>query len=282
MNLRPLAALCLIAVVAPNAWSAEGSSAPRELLQPPKPVLSNPITDRWSFRGTYQQPTANMFLRYDGSPILQGTELSAERDLGWDHKLNQGNFEMIVRMLERHRLRMDFFNVNRGGTVTMTRQVRFGDDVYQVSDRVESDSQIRFMGLTYTYSFLRGDNYELGAGLGMHLFQVDGHATVPARRLEERFDAAGPLPTIAIDGTYLMSDRWSINARVQAFKAHISDVYGRFDVWHGDVQYRPWKSFAFGLGYTKTAFNIDSRDRSFSGRLFLDVKGPEAFIRVSL
>jgi len=105
---------------------------------------------------------------------------------------------------------------------------------------------------------------------------------VPTRRLEERFDVAGPLPTIAIDGSYLMSDTWSINARVQALKVNIQDVEGHFAVWHGDVQYRPWKGLAFGLGYTKTSFRVDSADPGFSGRLFLDVKGPDAFVRVSL
>ena len=282
MNRKSAITCALCCLLASGSVLAADADVPRQLLQPPKRVVSSPITDRWAVRGTYQQPEMNTQLRYDGTPILQGTELDAEDDLGWDDRLNQGNFEMIVRMLERHRLRVDFFGINRGGSVVMNRQVRFGDDVYQVTDRVNTDSQIRFMGLTYTYSLLHADRYELAAGLGVHLFQVDGHAAVPARRLEDRFNVADPLPTLALDGTYLMSDEWSINARVQALKLNIQDIEGHFSVWHGDVQYRPWKGLAFGVGYTKTSLHIDSADSSFSGRLFLDVKGPEAFVRVSL
>lgn len=270
-----------LAALAARAGAAEPNT-PRELLKPPVATIQSPITDRWAVRGTYLQPTVNTALRYDSSPLLQGTELSGEEELGWDHRLNQGSFEMIVRMLERHRLRMDYFSLNRGAAVQMTRTVRFGDDVYQVSDRVESDSQLQFLGLTYTYSLLRRDRVELGLGAGVHLFQVDGHAAVPARRLEERFDAAGPLPTVALDGTVRLTDRFSLNARVQYISANIQDVDADFGIYHADVQFRPWASFAFGVGYTKTTFDVDSRDPSFSGRLFLDVKGPEAFVRISL
>lgn len=272
--------VCLLGSAAVDA--ADGATAPRTLLQPPKTTIASPITDRWSVRGSYQQPTVNTALRYDASPVLQGTELSGEEELGWDHRLNQGSFEMIVRMLERHRLRMDFFSLNRGAAVEMTRTIRFGDDVYRVSDRVESDSQLRFLGLTYAYSLVRSERVELGLGVGVHLFQVDGHAAVPARRLEERFDAAGPLPTLALDGTVRLTKRFSLNAHAQYVSANIQDVDGDFGIYHADLQFRPWANLAFGLGYTKTTFDIDSTDASFSGRLFLDVKGPEAFVRVSL
>jgi hypothetical protein len=104
---------------------------------------------------------------------------------------------------------------------------------------------------------------------------------VPARRLEERFDAAGPFPTLAVDGTYRITDRISLNARAQYFGVGIDEVDGSLGMYHADLQFRAWRNLAFGVGYTKTALRVDSSDSSFSGRLDIDVKGPEAFARVS-
>jgi hypothetical protein len=188
---------------------------------------------------------------------------------------------MMLRLLERHRIRADFFQLRRAGDVVMSRTVRFGDDTYTASDRVVTESDIRFLGLTYTYSFLKAERFEFSAGGGLHLFQVEGLAAVPARRIEERFDAAGPFPTLAVDGTYRITPRFSLNARAQYFGIGIDDVDGSLGIYHADLQFRAWRNLAVGIGYTKTALHVDSADDSFSGRLGIDVKGPEAFLRVS-
>jgi len=283
MRTRFLAWLALgaSASVACGAFAAEPAAQPRELLQPPKAVIASPITDRFALRGSYQQPRVSTDLRYDDSAGLLGTELVGERDLGLDDELNKGTLELMFRMLDRHRVRADFFQLKRGGTAQMTRTVRFGDETYGVSDTVVTTSDIRFFGLTYTYSFLRAERFEFSAGGGLHLFQVEGMASVPARRVQENFDAAGPFPTLAVDGTYRVTDRFSLNARAQYFGIGIDDVDGSLGIYHADVQFRAWPNLALGLGYTKTSLHVDSTDDSFSGRLFFDVKGPEAFVRVS-
>jgi len=271
----------LVFASAASVASAADPAAPRELLQPPKTIVASPITDRFALRGSYQQPKVSTDLRYDNSAGLLGTELSGERDLGLDDELNKGTLEMTFRMLDRHRVRADFFQLKRGGTAQMTRPVRFGDETYVVTDQVVTTSDIRFFGLTYTYSFLRAERFEFSAGGGLHLFQVEGMASVPLRRVQEDFDAAGPFPTLAVDGTYRVTNRFSLNARAQYFGIGIDDVDGSLGIYHTDVQFRAWPNLAFGLGYTKTSLHVDSTDDSFSGRLFFDVKGPEAFVRVS-
>lgn len=254
---------------------------PRELLQPPKETIASPITDRFALRGSYQVPKASTDLRYDNSAGGLGTELSGERDLGLKEKLHDFTMEMTLRMLERHRIRADFFQLRRDGDVILSRQVQFGDDTYTATDRVLTSSDIRFFGLTYTYSFLRAERFEFSGGGGLHLFQVEGQAAVPARRLQQNFDAAGPFPTIAVDGTYRVTKRFSVNARAQYFGIGIDNVDGSLGIYHADVQFRAWPNLAFGLGYTKTSLHVDSSDTSFAGRLFIDVKGPEAFVRAS-
>jgi hypothetical protein len=264
-----------------SGLSAAEPAKPRELLQPPKQVIASPITDRFALRGSYQLPKVNTDLRYDSSTGTLGTDLTAEDDLGLDDQLNKGSLEMTLRLLERHRIRAEFFQLRRAGDVTMTRAVEFGDDTYTVNDRVVTENDIRFLGLTYTYSFLRAERFEFSAGGGLHLFQVDGRASVPVRRLQQDFDAAGPFPTLAVDGTYRITPRFSLNARAQYFGIGIDEVDGALGIYHADLQFRAWRNLAIGVGYTKTALRVDSTDDGFSGRLGVDVKGPEAFLRAS-
>lgn len=280
--IRTCAATGLLLLGCTGGLSAAAEpDAPRELLQPPKQIIASPITDRFALRGSYQLPSVNTDLRYDSSAGTLGSDLSGEDDFGLDDQLNKGSLELMLRMLERHRLRAEFFQLRRAGDAVMTGTVRFGDDTYVVDDRVVTESDIRFLGLTYTYSFLKAERFEFSAGGGLHLFQVEGRASVPARRLQQDFDAAGPFPTLAVDGTYRITPRFSLNARAQYFGIGIDDVDGSLGIYHADVQFRAWRNLAIGLGYTKTSLHVDSTDDSFAGRLGVDVKGPEAFLRAS-
>lgn len=274
----PAAVIALCAL--PAALSA-AEPKPRELLQPPTMAIASPITDHFALRGAYYQPSVGTDLRYDSGAGTPGTAFNAEDTFGMDDQLNKGTMEMMLRLRDRHRLRVDFFKLTRHGDAVLTQGLRFGDDTYFVNDRVVSDLDLRMLGLTYTYSVIRAERFEFGVGLGLHLVQAEGLGSVPLRGLSQDFDAAGPFPTIAVDGTYRVTKRFSINAHAQYFGIGIDDVNGSLGVYHADVQFRAWKNLAFGLGYTKTAVSVDSTDPDFTGRLAIDVTGPEAFVSVS-
>ncbi|HEV7633721.1 MAG TPA: hypothetical protein VGO41_12125 [Steroidobacteraceae bacterium] len=269
-------ALCLV-----PAMLSAAEPKPRELLQPPTMAIASPITDHFALRGSYYQPSISTDLRYDPSTGGPGTVFSTEDAFGMDDELNKGTMEMMIRMLDRHRLRVDFFKLTRHGDAVLTQGLQFGDDSYLVGDRVVSDLDVRMLGLTYTYSVIRAERFEFGVGLGLHLIQAEGMGSVPLRGLSQEFDAAGPFPTIAVDGTYRVTKRFSINAHAQYFGIGIDEVDGSLGIYHADVQFRAWSNLAFGLGYTKTTVSVDSTDPDFTGRLGLDVSGPEAFVRVS-
>ena len=262
-------------------WLSAAEPQPRVLLQPPRMAIASPITDHFALRGSYYQPSISTNLRYDSSAGSPGTVLSAEDTFGMDDELNKGTLEMMLRLRERHRVRVDFFKLTRHGDTVLTQGMRFGDDTYLAGDRVLSDLDLRMLGLTYTYSVIRAERFEFGVGLGLHLVEAEGRGAVPLRNLDDEFDAAGPFPTIAVDGSYRVTRRFSINAHAQYFGAGIDEVDGSLGVYHVDVQFRAWKSLALGVGYTKTTVSVDSTDPQFTGRLGLDVTGPEAFVRVS-
>ena len=260
------------------------SSAPRELLKPPKQhQVSSPITDRFALRISYFAPTVDTLLRLDRTTGQAGTELQAEDDLGMEAKPNQARAEMTFRLRERNRLRVDYFKLTRYGDKVLDQTISFGDQTFRVNERAQTMIDWRQLTLTYTRSLLYFDRFELGAGLGVSLIETKAKGEVVARNVREQTDAVAPFPTVALDATWRISKRWSFNVRGQTFTANLDDFDGSLSDYHGDIQYRWRKNFAFGLGYTSLKIKAESTEvgNDMPGRFNQDISGPEFFIRAS-
>lgn len=271
-------------VFAPALQAAEtpaASAASRQLLQPPRTIIASPITDRLAMRGIFYSPRIATQMRNDADNGTPGTPLSAEDTLGMADRMNQGGIDLMFRMLERHRIRAAYYQQKRSGDTVLDEQIRFGNDVYQVNDRVLSDMELRQLDVVYTYSVLRRQTAELAFGFGVHLLQMEGRLEVPARFEEEEDSVAGPFATVAADGTWRFTQRFSLNARANYFKGDTGEVHGSYMNWHADVQFRWKRNVAAGAGWTYNRMYVNSSDADESGLFRHEYKGPEAFIRVS-
>jgi len=187
----------------------------------------------------------------------------------------------MFRLRERNRLRVDYFESNRRGDQPLARQILFGDEIFQVNDRVTSSVQWRQFGLTYTFSALRTDRLELGVGVGVHFVEADARAAVDAKQLRQEVSGAGAFPTIPLDFTWRISRRFSMVARGQYLHVAHNNFEGSMGEYHGDFQYR-WKpNFSVGAGYTVMRSFLQLQESHFPGMFRLNVRGPEAFFRVS-
>jgi hypothetical protein len=261
---------------------------------PPKPSdvlkaaaarpFATPINDRFAVRGSFFPASIGTDVRLDDAAGNPGTPLSAEDDLGLKDQSNQIRVEALLRILERHRLRIDYFNLRRRGDEVLSRGIDFGDETFVLNDRVLSTLDWKMLNFTYLYSIVHRQRFELGAGLGIHLFQGEARARVPARLLREEQSGAVAFPTVALDATLRIARRFSVNARANYLSGHIDDSSGKVSDYHADVQYRWRRNLAVGLGYAKMRTNLDIVDNGgdeLSGKFVLDVDGPELFFRAS-
>ena len=149
-------------------------------------------------------------------------------------------------------------------------------------DRVTSLLDWRMLNFTYLYSIVHRERFELGAGVALHVFEADSRARVPAEQLNEERSGVAALPTLAMDATWRITNRFALTARANHLNAHIKDSSGLVADYHADVQFR-WKpNVAVGLGFTKLKMEVDVVDADdLSGRFDFDVTGPEVFIRAS-
>ncbi len=244
----------------------------------------SPINDRFYVRGIYYPAHVKTILRIDprgGQTGQLGTFLSAERDLGQDSRLNQGRMEMMFRLRERNKLRVDFLEVNRDATHQLARTINFGDQTFTVKSLLWSQIDWRIFGLTYTYSIFHNDRFELGTGLAVHFLQAEAQAQVNATQQRQEVSGAGAFPTVPLDFAFRISQRWSVTWRGQYFHAALNNFDGWLADVHEDVQYR-WKpNFAIGVGYSSIRAKLALHTGHFPGAFSMSLEGPEAFFRVS-
>jgi len=247
---------------------------------PPPPA--NPITDRFAARVSYYtgkvQTNGSVT---DPTAPAPGTPISMEDDLGLTPDVHQGRVEFMFRMRERHRLRVNLWEVNRSSTTTPKSDIVFGDVTLTPNDIVVSQFNWRQSDFTYTYSLLHHPRFELGVGLGLHLIQADADTRVYARGVHESLEQAGPFGTVAVDGTVLITPRFSFNARGQYMSLNLHNTHAKLGDYHADLQFR-WKpNVAFGLGYSSFQSEVTVANSNPNGDMKFDVHGAEAFVRVS-
>lgn len=273
------AALAVHAAPIPPASFVVSDESP-----PPPPTADpSPITDHLALEALFSWGRVSTFGQFDsnkGNGVI-GTPLSAEQNLGLSNQAYQPRFELMFRLRPRHRLRINFFDLRRNGSTVLDSTIRFGDQTFQGSQPLNSTINWRQMDITYTYSFLRGERYELGAGLGLHLLEAEAIAQVPGTPQRVDYNQAGPFATLALDGTYLIAKRWSLNARANYMHLTVNNFSGELENYHADVQYRWRRSFAVGVGYDYWQAQVDIRDHDPSGIVQLRITGPQLFVRVS-
>ena len=103
--------------------------------------------------------------------------------------------ELLIRMRERNRLRVDYFKTDRDGRENLARQIDFGDQTFNAGELVQSELNWRMLGFTYMRSVLLRERFELGVGLGIYLLEAGASAAVQARFAREDVDGVGAFPT---------------------------------------------------------------------------------------
>jgi hypothetical protein len=274
-----LLTLAMLAGASAAAEAAEAAEAD-DAYPAPQPNAS-PITDHFALSAIYFLGHVSTTGNINPSNGMAGTYFSAEHDLGVTDQVYQPRIEIMFRLEERGRLRVDFFDLRRNGDVLADRNIQYGNVTFLDGDQVQSSLSWRQMDLTYTYSFLRNEHFELGAGAGLSLIEAEALAQIPATPNRSDFSAATAFGTLALDGTWAISRYWSLNARAQYLDLSVGSISGALGEYHADVQYRWRRNVAFGIGYDRFLFDLTVRDHDPSGVLDLMIRGPQAFVRVS-
>ena len=230
------------------------------------------------------QLSSSTDIQLDSHQGVTGTPIDAERDLGLGSSNIEPKFQAMVRVDERNRLRFDYFTLDRTGRTTIEDSpIIFRDVVLLPGDPVQSSVSMRTFSISYGYSFLHSDRYEVAATIGINDTDISARSRVATetRHVDQSEDQAGPFPTIGLDATYVLSKRFYIDGRLQYFRLSVNDLDGSLGFYEVDALYRFRPNVSFALGYNAVKVNIVSRQASSGGSFDFDSKGPELFVRVA-
>lgn len=282
MRIWPATVVALFAIAAVPVHAERDPLTGAPIRPGQKRETPSPITDRFALRGTFFAPTFGTSLRVDSrTNATAGTPVSGENDLGMPGHRPQGRIELMFRLRQRSRLRVDYFETSRNGSQVLSRPVVFGDEVFNAGDLATSSLDWRAFNLTYTYSFIRTDRLEIASGLAMHLLEAEARGAVPLRQVQQEVSGSGAFPTIPLDLTWRISRHFAFTARGQYFHIAHNGSQGSLGDYHADVQYRWTPNFSVGAGYSELRYSLEVNDANFPGSFRMSVRGPEAFVRVS-
>ena len=221
-------------------------------------------------------------LRVDESLTNQGTQISAEDDLGLDDSKLLVQGELTLLPGERHLVRLSGMTTRRRAEKDIETVIEFDDEVYDIGERVNSELNLTMFGLTYGYRFLVKERGELTGTFGIQIAEVEANAVVRNRVVREAESGVAPLPFIGIEGRFDFSSRWSAEARLQYLTVDIEDVDGSITDARFALTWRKNPHLVFGLGYRSFTIEVDSRDEGTPGFVDLSMDGPLLFMRASL
>jgi hypothetical protein len=221
--------------------------------------------------------------QFDSSAGVTGTLVNAERDLGVSKEDFEAKFQFMLRVGERNRVRFDYFSLDRTGSTTADKDILFRNVELLPGDPVVSNLSIDVLSITYGYSFIHNERFELAATLGVNDTDLSARARVNSslRNVNQTEDWAGPFPTIGLDGTYVISKRFYLDGRVAYFKANIDHLDGSLAFYELAALYRLRPNIAFALGYESVKAHLLSSQAGKSGLFDFNTQGPEAYLRVA-
>ncbi len=222
-------------------------------------------------------------LQIDSRAGATGTLITGEDQFGLDKTDFEPEFDVMVRATPRQRFRFDYFTLDRSGDRTVgATPIVFRDVTFEPGDPLQTQINLRSFGIAYEYSFWRSERLELAATLGVHVTDIDMLAKVQtqARHVYQTDDQAGPVPTVGLDGTWVVSKRFYLDGRAQYLTVHLDNVSGSLGFYEFDALYRYRANVSLGLGYTDVTAHLTSQQRTQGGLFDVTSKGPTVFIRV--
>jgi hypothetical protein len=284
MRVFRIGAVLLLAAQAMPALAADRDPYSGAPLPPSKHEPASPITDHFYIRAAFYSPKYDTNFRVDPTnapPGTTGTPVNAENDLGLAQREQRGVVDFMFRLRDRNKVQVGYFETNRSGSQVLANDVVFGNQTFPAGQLAQTTFDLQQFNITYTYSFIRNNRFEVGSGLALYFLQIDVIGAVPAQSLRQEVTAATPFPALPLDLTWCLSSRWAATARAAYLKVNTHDLGGWYLDTHADIQYRWVNNFAVGAGYASIRSDLTHRNGSFPGVVNMTISGPQVFVRFS-
>jgi hypothetical protein len=233
--------------------------------------------------GIDSQPTISL-----NGETLQGSRVDFDRVIGGGDAF-RFRLDGQWRFAERHKVRFSAFELSREKNRTIDEAIDWGGETIPVNARVKAESKFAVLEGVYEYAFLRRENYELDASIGLHWttldFSLKGTVTTPggggSGEVGDDASVDLPLPVIGVRGIFDLTHNFWLEAAAQYFALSIDEYDGNLQDYRIMVMWQPRKWVGVGLGYNRFTVDVDVDKQSFNGSIDWMYQGPMAFYSVS-
>jgi len=243
-------------------------------------------------------PTQNSVLQLGAGAFFSNTDYSASfgsvgdgsnevdlDNLGMDTDKTVPFGFLRWRFTDRWRFEANYFSTDNSGS-NQVKDIEWGGATYNGDVKVSNDTKLARAAVGY--SFLKNDQAELGAGVGLHYLdwktELSGNATkdgTPVFSHSETASVDGFAPNLAFFGNYAFNEQWLLTGRFDWISAEINNFSGSLKRFGAAVMYQPFKNVGFGLGYDYLDVDVDYKKNDKKTSINGDVYGPQLFVTLN-
>jgi hypothetical protein len=234
------------------------------------------LTDTWTFQLGAYIPSVDTTAHLNSASGAIGTSVSLEDDLGFSDRKTLGSIFAAARAGQRWKIEFEFFQLNRSHSQSISKTINWGDKTYPINTVVEGEFDSTVYRLSGGYSFVKNDQGELGATLG--LFTTKFKESLSASGVGgQAADTLAPLPTIGFYGAYALSPRWLLSGRLDYFSLNYNDYDGSLTNASVSIDYRVARNFGIGAGYRYVDYDLTVSKSDFNGGVRYKFSGPTVY-----
>jgi hypothetical protein len=216
-----------------------------------------------------------------------GTEIDLEDDLNLDNDEILPAVFGMARLGSGFSVGAEYYSLGRSTTTTLTRDIVYNDVTYPANVQVDGGFNSDIYRLTIGWAFLRGENYEFGAAIGLHAtdisFSLEGQGSVggqPVQTQVRRTDFLAPVPTVGLFGSFEVAHNLTFTARADYLSLKVGDYDGSLLNFQASLAWRFAGNFGAGIAYRYVDYSIDVTKPNYVGRFDYQFSGPSIFVEV--
>jgi hypothetical protein len=237
----------------------------------------------FTFRLGMYDISSNTRMRLDGNGGILGTTISLEDDLNLDGKKSTFYGSLSWRMSGRHFLELEHFRLSRSGLQTLTVELEFGEEVFEVGATVDSYFDTKVTRLSYAYLIHDSKRFAIALSAGLHITELSTGITELATQFAienvELADVTAPLPVLGVSGAWRISEKWFMYGRAQIFRLEISDYKGGLDHASVKLEYSAFKHLGIGIGFDLFDHKLEIEKPAWNGTVDFEFRGPILYLK---
>lgn len=153
-----------------------------------------------------------------------GAEIDLDEALGMESSDTVFRIDAAYRFgsSRRHRLDFTWFDLSREATKTLTQDINIDGTTYPVGTTVDSEFDLAFYNVRYSYSFLQDDRVDLAGSVGLHVTDIGLTVRAPVQGTAGD-SVTAPLPLIGARLDVALTEKWYARSSVEFLYLAIAD-----------------------------------------------------------